>query len=238
MTGSAEAGRKPVFLLDVDNTLLDNDRFAADLGARLARDFGSAGRDRYWALYSTLRDELGYADYLATLQRLRREYADTPALLGMSTFLLEYPFAERVYPNALDAIARLDSLGLPVILSDGDIVFQPRKIQRSGLWDAVDGRVLITLHKENQLDEVRARFPARHYVMVDDKADLLAAMKTRLGGALTTVHVRQGHYGHGNNELAAPGRPDIVVDRIGDLIQLDAALLGAGGFDRVGPASF
>ncbi|MGA8276894.1 MAG: HAD family hydrolase [Rhodanobacteraceae bacterium] len=231
MTDSNDSNQAPVFILDVDNTLLDNDRFAADLGARLALDFGSAGRDRYWEIYAALRDKLGYADYLATLQRFRCEYPDDPALLRMSAFLLEYPFAERVYPKALDAIARLDALGLSVILSDGDIVFQPRKIQRAGLWDAVDGRVMITLHKEKRLDEVCARYPAQHYVMVDDKARLLAAMKSVLGARITTVHVRQGHYAHDNNEQATSELPDLILEHIGDLLDLDSAALRVGGQD-------
>ncbi|HET6545693.1 MAG TPA: HAD family hydrolase [Rhodanobacteraceae bacterium] len=216
---------QPVFLLDVDNTLLDNDRFAADLGARLARDFGAGGRDRYWALYAELRDQLGYADYLGTLQRFRCERPNDPALPGISSFLLEYPFIECVYPGALDAIAHLGRIGTPVVLSDGDIVFQPRKIQRSGLWAAVDGRVMITLHKERRLDEVRARHPARHYVMVDDKRRVLAAMKSAMGADLTTVFVRQGHYALDPANRAAHAAPDITIERIGDLVDLDLSAL-------------
>ena len=165
-----------VFLLDVDNTLLDNDRFAADLGEQLQQSFGTTERDRYWVIYAQLRDELGYADYLGALQRFRVGLDNDPALLQMSAWLLEYPFAERLYPHALETIAHLHTLGLPVILSDGDVVFQPRKIKQAGLWDAVEGRVLIYIHKEQMLDEVVQRYPAKRYVMIDDKLRILAAM--------------------------------------------------------------
>ncbi len=184
----------PVFLLDVDNTLLDNDRFAADLGERLEQAFGPAERARYWAIFGELRDQWGFADYLGSLQAFRAGLDDHPELLGMSEFLLQYPFSARLFPRALEAVAHLGKFGRPAVLSDGDIVFQPRKIQRSGIWDAVDGRVMIYLHKERVLDHMQLRYPASHYVMVDDKPNLLAAMKSALGAKLTTVFVRQGHY--------------------------------------------
>lgn len=209
-----------VFLFDVDNTLLDNDRFAADLSARLARDFGADGHDRYWALYAKLRDELGYADYLATLQAFRAGRDNDPHLLGMSSFLLEYPFAQRLYPRALEALAHLGTLGLPVVLTDGEVVFQPRKIQRSGIWDAVAGRVLITLHKERRLELVQRRFPAGHYVMIEDKPQLLAAMKQVLGAKLTTVFVCQGHYAAESEGMAINPAPDMTIGHIGDLCDL------------------
>ena len=216
--------REVVFLLDVDNTLLDNDRFKSDLDARLLRDFDEAGRARYWAFYESERIRLGYADYLAALQAFREGLDDDPDLLQMSAFMLDYPFTERFYPGALETITHLQTLGTSVVLSDGDIVFQPRKVQRSGIWDAVQGRVLIYLHKQHMLDAVQRRFPARHYVMVDDKPTLLAAMKAVMGDRLTTVFVRQGHYARdaGNDEIASA--PDIVIDRIGALreMQLDA----------------
>ena len=214
-----------VFLLDVDNTLLDNDRFGTDLGARLEQAFGAAERKRYWTIYNALRDELGYADYLAALQKFRVGLDDgindeLPDLLQMSAFLLEYPFAERLYPQALEAIAHLRTFGSPVILSDGDVIFQPRKIQRSGIWDAVEGRVLIYLHKERMLGAMQRRFPASHYVMVDDKPQLLAAMKSALGEKLTTVFVRQGHYAAESVKTAIDPPPDRTIERIGDLIDL------------------
>jgi FMN phosphatase YigB (HAD superfamily) len=209
-----------VFLLDVDNTLLDNDRFSADLDARLERDFGAAQRARYREIYAALRDQLGYADYLGALQAFRAGLDEDVDLLRMSAFLLDYPFAELLYPQALDSIAHLHTLGTPVVLSDGDIVFQPRKIQRSGLWDAVQGRVLVYLHKERMLDAMQRRFPARHYVMIDDKPHLLAAMKPAMGDRLTTIFVQQGHYARDAIGDAISPAPDITIARISDLLQL------------------
>lgn len=214
-----------VFLLDVDNTLLDNDRFGADLGARLANSLGAAQRDRYWAIFTAMREELSYADYLGAMQKLRIGLDDNPALWQLSSFMLEYPFADRLYPHALETIAHLNELGRAVILSDGDVIFQPRKVERSGLWNAVQGRVLIYVHKELSLDAMGRRYPARHYVMVDDKAQLLAAMKRKLGDNLTTVFVRQGHYAieYAAHSATAPlePRPDLEIERIGDLLDLD-----------------
>ena len=210
-----------VFLLDVDNTLLDNDRFGADLDARLEQSFGADQRDRYRAILAALREELSYVDYLGALEKFRIGLDDDPDLLQMSSFMLEYPFANRLYPHALEAIAHLGTLGTPVVLSDGDIVFQPRKIQRSGIWDAVQGRVLIYVHKERALDAMQRRYPARHYVMVDDKAQLLAAMKRVLGQILTTVFVHQGHYAAQSANTVIEPPPDLEIGRIGDLLDHD-----------------
>ena len=207
-----------IFLLDVDNTLLDNDRFAADLGDRLESCFGAAERTRYWDIFAQRRTALGLADYLGSLQEFRAGLDDNPQLLDMSQYLLEYPFASRLFPRALEAIAHLRTLGSPAVLSDGDIVFQPRKIQRSGIWDAVEGRVMIYVHKEKVLDHMQRRFPAKHYVMVDDKANLLAAMKSVLGAQLTTVFVRQGHYALAAESNSVVPAPDLVIERIGDLL--------------------
>jgi len=207
-----------VFLLDVDNTLLDNDRFGADLGERLEQAFGAAERQRYWAIFGQKRDQLGLADYLGSLQEFRSGLDDHPALLAMSEFLLEYPFATRLFARALDAVAHLSTLGCTAVLSDGDIVYQPRKIQRSGIWDAVAGRVMIYLHKERVLDHVQQRYPAAHYVMVDDKPNLLAAMKSTLKDKLTTVFVRQGHYAFAAESESAHPAPDMTIERIADLI--------------------
>ncbi len=215
------AGGGVVILLDVDNTLLDNDRFGADLGDRLTQLFGAAERERYWAIFAALRSELGYADYLTTLQKFRAGLEEHPQLLLMSQFMLEYPFAERLYPGALETVAHLHTLGLPVILSDGDIVFQPRKIQRAGIWRAVDGRVIVGVHKERSLDAMRRRFPATHYVMVDDKPQLLVAMKRLLGPQLTTVFVRQGHYAAESRNAVFDPAPDVCIDRIADLLEHD-----------------
>jgi FMN phosphatase YigB (HAD superfamily) len=223
-----------VFLLDCDNTLLDNDRVVRDLSAHLASEFGPESRDRYWAIFEELRAELGYTDYLGALQRYRLGAMNDPGLLRMSSFLVDYRFAERLYPAALAAIAHLRRWGPTVILSDGDVVFQPRKIQRSGLWDAVDGRVLIYIHKERMLEEVEARYPARHYVMVDDKVRILAAMKEILRGRLTTVFPRQGHYALDPRILSSYPPADLAIERIGDLLDHDlpAFLGGAGDLDR------
>jgi FMN phosphatase YigB (HAD superfamily) len=207
-----------IFLLDVDNTLLDNDRFTADLGDELENCFGAAQRARYWDIFAQRRTALGLADYLGSLQEFRAGLDDDPRLLDMSQYLLEYPFATRLFPRALEAIAHLRTLGSPVVLSDGDIVFQPRKIQRSGIWEAVDGRVMIYVHKEKVLDHMQRRFPAEHYVMVDDKANLLAAMKSVLGARLTTVFVRQGHYALAAESNSVVPAPDLVIERIGDLL--------------------
>ena len=207
-----------VFLLDCDNTLLDNDRIIADLSDHLAGEFGDENRARYWKIFEALRAELGYADYLGALQRYRLGADNDPRLLMISSFLVDYPFAERLYPGALEVLAHLRRWGETVILSDGDVVFQPRKVQKSGLWDAVEGRVLIYLHKEQMLDDVVRRFPARHYVMVDDKLRILAAMKKIWSHRLTTVFPRQGHYALDPGNIAAYPAADIAVERIGDLI--------------------
>jgi FMN phosphatase YigB (HAD superfamily) len=210
-----------VFLLDCDNTLLDNDRVVADLRGHLAREFGPASCARYWEIFEALRKELGYADYLGALQRYRLDLESDPKLLLMSTFLVDYPFAQRLYPRALEVVARLGEWGRTVVLSDGDAVFQPRKIQRSGLWDAVAGRVLIYIHKEKMLGDVERRYPARHYVMVDDKLHVLAAMKETWRERLTTVFPRQGHYAFDPAIVSTSPPADLTVERIGDLLQID-----------------
>lgn len=212
------------FLIDVDNTLLDNDRVLADLRAHLESEFGHTEADRYWAALESLRSELGYVDYLGALQRYRAESTrrgmNDPRLLLMSTFLIDYPFADRLYPYTLAAIKKLQTHGPTVIVSDGDVVFQPRKVQRSGLWDAMEGRVLIYVHKEEMLDAIEQAHPARHYVMVDDKLRILTAMKAGWGDRLTTVFVRQGHYALDTEALAGFPPADITIERIGDLIHL------------------
>src|SRR5262245_18628540 len=212
-----------VFLLDVDNTLLDHDAVVADL-RRYMRDALGADREaRYWDIFEQCRAELGYVDYLGALQRYRSQFPADCHVLEVSLFLLRYDFASRLYPGALDAIARAGDRGPVAILSDGDVVFQPFKIERSGLWSAVDGRVLIYVHKETMLDDVERRFPARHYVMVDDKIRILAAMKAIWRERLTTVFVRQGHYAR-DADPAAVSQADLVIDRIADLVRLAPAL--------------
>ncbi|WP_046972992.1 HAD family hydrolase [Dyella japonica] len=209
-----------VFLLDVDNTLLDNDGFAADLTARLDRDFGAMERERYWSIYNKLRDELGFADYLGALQQFRLGHEYHPGLVPLSNFLLEYPFAERLFPGALDAVAHMGTLGSTVILSDGDIVFQPRKIAHSGLGRAVQDRVLVYVHKERMTEAIQRAFPATHYVMVDDKPQLLAAMKRIFGAHITTIFVNQGHYAREAEHLVIDPAPDKTVMHISDLVGL------------------
>ena len=207
-----------VFLVDCDNTLLDNDRVQGDLRVHLAREFGTGSRDRYWAIFESLRAELGYADYLGALQRYRLGDMNDPRLLLMSSYLVDYPFADRLYEGALATLAHLRRLGSVVILSDGDVVFQPRKIQRSGLWEAVDGHVLIYIHKEQMLDAVAQRYPARHYVMIDDKLRILAAMKDAWRDRLTTVFARQGHYAFDPANIAAYPAAAWSVDHIRGLV--------------------
>ena len=208
-----------VFLLDVDNTLLDNDAVIADLRRHFADTIGADCEREYWQIFEQLRSELGYADYLGALQRYRIAHPRDTGVLEISIFLLHYPFASRVYPGAFDAIRALSTRGRVAILSDGDVVFQPRKIERSGLWAAVAGEVLIYIHKEQMLDDVERRYPAERYVMVDDKLRILAAMKKTWGARLTTVFVRQGHYAHEAEHVAFPAA-DVTVEKIGDLVNL------------------
>lgn len=210
-----------VFLLDVDNTLLNNDGVVDDLRAHLEKQFGAAARDRYFAIFEQLRDELGYADYLGALQRYRVENPHEPRLVLMSSFLVDYPFERRVYPRVFDVIARLNGWGPAVILSDGDVVFQPRKVERSGLGAALASRVLIFIHKEKELNFVREVYPAEHYVLVDDKVRILTAVKAAWGDKVTTVFPRQGHYALDEKEVAKYPPPDLTIESIGNLLDYD-----------------
>jgi FMN phosphatase YigB (HAD superfamily) len=217
-----EADNSPtrvIFLFDVDNTLLDNDGVAADLQRHLASEVGAEGAQEYWGIFEQLRTELGYADYLGALQRYRVKHPHAQQLLCMSDFLINYPFAERLFPDALKAIEHVQQWGPAVIFSDGDVVFQPLKITRSGLSDAVSGRVLIYVHKEQELDEVEQRYPAEHYVLVDDKLRILAAAKKFWGSRVTTIFVRQGHYAADPKILASYPPADISIGGIGDLLR-------------------
>jgi FMN phosphatase YigB (HAD superfamily) len=222
------ADKDVVFLFDVDNTLLDNDQVQIDLRDYLARTYGQAASDRYWEIFEALRAELGYADYLGTLERFRLETMRDPCILRMSSWLVDYPFAHRLYPFAFDVVGHVQQWGRAVILSDGDAVFQPRKVDRSGLWNEVGGRVLIYVHKEQELDEVERLFPARHYVMIDDKLRILDAIKTTWGDRVTTVFPRQGHYATDPDALRRYPPADVQVNRIGDLLGLDRAALVGG----------
>ncbi len=212
-----------VFLVDVDNTLLDNDHIQEDLRQHLERVFGAASRDRYWTILEDLMTELGYRDYLGALQRYRVEHPTDIHLLSMSSFLVDYPFANRLYPRSLDVLERFRSWGKTVILSDGDVVFQPRKVERSGIAEAVKGHVLIYIHKEAELEDVERRYPAQHYVMVDDKPRILGAIKQAWGSRVTTVFPRQGKYAHDSKELAKYPSPDVSVERIGELLNYELA---------------
>jgi FMN phosphatase YigB (HAD superfamily) len=220
-----------VFLVDVDNTLLDNDKVVRDLRRHTEGAFGKEAHERYWEIFENLRSELGYADYLGALQRYRLEHLRDPGLLGISLYLVSYPFANRIYPGALDVLERFRTWGPTVILTDGDVVFQPRKVERSGLWDAVEGEVLIYIHKEHMLEDVEQRYPARHYVMVDDKLRILAAMKQQWGDRLTTVFPRQGHYALDPAAETEYPPADITVQRVGDLAEyaLEAFISGDHG---------
>jgi len=207
-----------VFLFDVDNTLPDNDRVQADLHVHIGIEHGIAARNRYWEIFEKLRDELGYADYLGALERYRLEDMHDPRLLRMSNWLAEYPFADRLYPGAIDAVRHVQQWAPTVILSDGDAVFQPRKVDRAGLWRTFDGHVLIYVHKEEELDYVEELYPARRYVMIDDKLRILDAMKKIWGDRLTTVFPQQGHYATDPDILAKYPHGDIQLARIGDLV--------------------
>ncbi|MEZ5573886.1 MAG: hypothetical protein R3E64_18005 [Halioglobus sp.] len=210
-----------VFLFDVDNTLIDNDRIIADLKAHLTREFGSESSERYWLAFEALRAELGYADYLGALQRYRRLTHNDPRLLAISSFLIDYPFWDRLYPSSLEVIHHVGKWGPTVILSDGDVVFQPHKVRRSGLWDAVAGRVLIYIHKETMLADVEQHYPANHYVMVDDKLRILAAMKHSWRQRVTTVFPRQGHYALDPDNRTAYPAADLEIEHIGALMHYD-----------------
>jgi FMN phosphatase YigB (HAD superfamily) len=224
------ANSSPVFFFDVDNTLIDNDRVADDLKRYLADKVGESSGQRYWEIFEQLRTELGYADYLGALQRYRIEQPRDPKLLAVSHFMIDYPFANRLFPESLDAVEYARRLGRAVILSDGDVVFQPRKIDRSGLYEIFDGHVLIYIHKELELDDVEAKYPATHYVMVDDKVRILTAIKMHWGERVTTVFPRQGHYALDTAQVARYPKPDITLERIGELqkYSLEQILAAAG----------
>jgi FMN phosphatase YigB (HAD superfamily) len=210
-----------VILFDVDNTLLDNDAVSADLRDHLTTALGAGCSAEYTKLFEALRREVGYADYLGALQRYRAEREHELGIVKVAEYLLEYPFELRLYPGALDAVRAASGVGTTAILSDGDIVFQPRKIVRAGLAKAVDERVLVYIHKELQLADVARRLPADHYILVDDKLRILDAVKQVWGARVTTIFVRQGHYALDPEVLAAHPPADITIERVGDLRQFD-----------------
>lgn len=225
VTTDTQKPAKIVFLFDVDNTLLDNDRVTADLRRHLEKEVGLAGSQRYWSIFERLRNELGYADYLGALQRYREDNPHDSRLLAVSRFLINYPFANRLFPGSLDAVEHVKQWGPAIILSDGDVVFQPRKVERSGLFETVSGNVLIYVHKEQELDDIVDRFPADHYVMVDDKLRILAAIKAVWARRVTTVFVRQGHYALDSAILSTYPPADVSIERIGNLLEHDLATL-------------
>jgi FMN phosphatase YigB (HAD superfamily) len=214
-----------VFLFDVDNTLLDNDRVQSDLGVHLAKYYGEATCERFWELFEKLRGELGYSDYLGALELYRLEAMHDPTVLRIANWLVDYPFRERLYPNAIEVVRKAQRAGVTAILSDGDAVFQPRKVERSGLWSVFGDNVLIYVHKELELADVEHHFPARHYVMIDDKLRILDAIKRAWGERVTTVFPRQGHYATDPATLAEFPPADITVEHIGDLLEHDLAAL-------------
>ena len=226
----ADANPTTVFFFDVDNTLLDNDHVSKDLKRHLINRVGESSAGRYWEIFEQLRAELGYADYLGALQRYRLERPREPKLLAVSHFMINYPFANRLFPESLDAVAHAQRLGTAVILSDGDVVFQPRKIDRSGLKELFEDNVLIYVHKELELDDVEAKYPATHYVMVDDKVRILAALKKHWGARVTTVFPRQGHYALDAAQVAKYPEPDITLQRVGELqkYSMEQILAAAG----------
>lgn len=226
------ADPRVVVLFDVDNTLMDNDQITADLTRHLDEEIGTRGERQYWAIFEELREKLGYVDYLGALQRYRQEYPRDPHLLTLSRFMLNYPFAERLFPQAHEVIRHTAQWAQAVILSDGDVIFQPRKIDRSGLFEAVEGHVLIYIHKEQELDDVEQRYPADHYVLIDDKLRILTAAKAYWGPRVTTVFPRQGHYANDTEVLRTFPAADLSVDRIGDVLTLDRRSLLAAAKGR------
>ena len=223
MPSGCKVMKKQVFLFDVDNTLLDNDRVTADLKHQLELEVGHERQERYWVIFEELRAELGYADYLGALQRYRAIYPRDPHVLTVSHFLLHYPFANRLFPNSLDAVDYVKQFGTPVILTDGDVVFQPHKIHDSGLYEAFDGAVLVYIHKEVELEDVERRYPADQYVLIDDKLRILTAVKKVWNERVTTVFVRQGHYALDQKVVSTYPPADLTIERIGDLHELSLA---------------
>ncbi len=217
--------RRIVFLLDVDDTLLDNDEAQGDYLRHIEQNYGQQAAERYWEIFQKLFEELGYADYLGALQRYRLENLHNPHLFMTSCFLLDYAFEKRLYPQALAVVRHLDTFGPVVILSDGDVVFQPRKVQRSGIHEAAGGRVLIYVHKEQELADVERFYPADHYVLIDDKLRILSAVKTIWGGRVTTVQPLQGRYANDPKLQTAHPSADITIEKIADLLNYDLAAL-------------
>lgn len=216
-----------VFLFDVDNTLLDNDRVKSDLKEKVVQDFGQEACNRFWAIYEEQRKKHIYADFIGTLERFRLEHLYDPKALRLSLWMMHYPFADRLFPDALAVVRHVSQWGLPVILTDGDGVFQPYKLERSGLWNAFDGRVLGYVQKDQELEAIAQAFPARHYILVDDKLKLLNAVKGIWGNRVTTIFVKQGHYANDPKVLASEPAADVSIDRVGELMMHDFSAIRA-----------
>lgn len=210
-----------ICLLDFDNTLIDNDRIVADLLSYLQHEVGDTCRRRYWEIFEELRAKFDYTDYLGALQRFRDEHPHDPHLVSLSLFLLNYRFDKVLFPDTLRVVEHVNKWSRPVILADGDVLLQSHKLARSGVYDAVEKRVLICIHKENELDMVLERYPADHYVMVDDKLRILTAMKEKWGDRLTTVFPRQGHYALDPDILGKYPAADVTIESVGELLQHD-----------------
>jgi len=216
-----------VFLFDVDNTLLDNDRVKEDLKEKVLEDFGQEASNRFWVIYEEQRKKRIYADFIGTLERFRLEHMHDPQALRLSLWMMDYPFTDRLYPDALAVVRHVSQWGLPVILTDGDGVFQPYKLERSGLWNAFDGRVLGYIQKDKELDAIERAYPAQHYVLVDDKLKVLNAIKGIWGNRVTTIFVKQGHYANDPNVLASEPAADVSVCRVGELMMHDFSTIRA-----------
>jgi FMN phosphatase YigB (HAD superfamily) len=206
-----------VVLFDVDNTLLNNDRVGHDLHKALREKVGSRGAGAYWRGFEEHREQLGYADYLGALQNYRKKFPHDIHLLQLSRLMIDYPFRLRLYPQALQVVNHFRRTAEVGVLSDGDVVFQPHKVRCSGIEKAVGGQVLIYVHKEAELKDVKQRMPADHYVLVDDKIRILAAVKKIWRKKVTTVFVRQGHYALDKKLVAKYPPADMTIGKIGDL---------------------
>ena len=220
-------GSDVALLIDVDDTLFDNDAFERDVQTWLDREIGPGSADQYQRAFEAQRDARDYADFLGAVQRAWEASGRDPRWLRAGDFLLDYPFHDRLYPQALEALEHLAQVGTAWLITDGDGVMQPRKLRRAGLWDAVQGRVRIYVHKEQQLSDIQRTCGARHYVMVDDKPRILDAMKRGWRERVTTLQPLQGHYALAEADATPRLPPDLTVARIGLLARDDSVVLQA-----------
>lgn len=210
------------FLFDVDNTLLDNDRVRAELAETIERIVGPERGEAFWESYEQVRRDRDYVDYPNTIARFGRAFPDEVGYPDVADAILGYPYRAAVFPGAHDVLRQAQRVGPVAILTDGDPVYQPAKVARAGLTEAIDGPVLVFDHKEQHLAEVERRVPAERYVMVDDKPRILAAMSDRLGERMSTLHVCQGRYAHAAEHDEFPDA-DRTVDAIAELLDVDLA---------------